>query len=90
MAQDLFDRVRVIDVDGDGALDVLWVDGEDLLVRRNNGGWSFAEKRTPMGTGTRRSLAVGDADGDGDLDVAVTFTAGGEATVTRVFLNRVR
>lgn len=83
-------ELRVIDVDGDGALDVLWVDGEDLLVRRNNGGWSFAEKRTPMGTGTRRSLAVGDADGDGDLDVAVTFTAGGEATVTRVFLNRVR
>ena len=43
-----------------------------------------------MGAGTRRSLALGDADGDGDLDVAVTFSAGGEATVTRTFLNRVR
>lgn len=82
--------LRVIDVDGDRVVDVLWADGEDLVVRRNNGGWSFIEKRTAMGSGPRRSLALGDAEGDGDLDVAVTFSAGGEATVTRVFLNRVR
>lgn len=83
-------ELRVIDVDGDGVLDVLWADGEDVVIRRNNGAWTFTEKRVAVGAGTRRSLALGDADGDHDLDIAVTFATGTDSTVTRVFLNRVR
>jgi hypothetical protein len=43
-----------------------------------------------LGAGAPISLSVGDADGDGDLDIASTHSAGGDATVTYVLVNKVR
>lgn len=82
--------LRALDLDQDGLFDLFWSSGEELVVRRNRSGWVFTETRVPAGAGARRSIAVGDVDGDQDLDFAVTLSTGGEATKTRVFLNRVR
>ncbi|HEY0883452.1 MAG TPA: VCBS repeat-containing protein, partial [Archangium sp.] len=69
---------------------LFWASGDELVIRRNRGGWVFSQSTVPAGPGTRRSLALGDADGDQDLDVALTLTTGPESTTTRLFLNRVR
>ncbi len=83
-------ELRVLDVDGDGLIDLFWASGDDLVVRRNRTGWIFTEVRLAAGTGVRKSIAIGDADGDQDLDFAVTISTGTESTKTRVLLNRVR
>lgn len=85
-----FGRLRLLDLDGDGRADLFWVDGATLVVRRNNGAFTFTETRIPAGTGPQHALAFGDADGDQDLDIALTILNGGEATTTRTFMNRVR
>lgn len=83
-------ELRAVDLDQDGRVDLFWASGDELVVRRNRGGWVFTELRLPAGAGPRRSVALGDADGDQDLDVAVTVTTGAESTTTRLLLNRLR
>ncbi|MEW5739087.1 MAG: FG-GAP-like repeat-containing protein [Myxococcota bacterium] len=80
----------IVDVDLDGRPDVLWPQGEEVIVRRNRGSFLFSEFRARLGAGTRLSFDVGDVDGDGDPDFAATVTLGGDATRTWVTINRVR
>jgi hypothetical protein len=86
-------RARLIDVrdfDLDGVADVAFTAGDDVVVRRNRGGWAFSEFRQGVGAGTVVSVAVGDVDADQDPDVVVTFSTGGDATRTAVVRNRAR
>jgi hypothetical protein len=82
--------LKVVDLDLDGRPDVIWQVGDKVHVRRNQSAWSFGTTEGTLGPGAPISLAVGDADGDGDLDVASTHSAGGDATVTYVLVNKVR
>ncbi len=82
--------LKVVDLDLDGRPDLIWQLGDKAQARRNQGGWSFATTEGMLGPGAPISMAVGDADGDGDLDVASTHSAGGEATMTYVLVNKVR
>ena len=83
-------ELKVVDLDLDGRPDVLWQLGEKIQVRRNQSGWNFSTTEGTLGPGTLISLSVADADGDGDPDVAATCSAGGDATVTYVLVNKVR
>ncbi len=82
--------LKVVDLDLDGQADVVWQTGDKVQVRRNQGSWAFSAAEGTLGPGNPISLAVGDADGDGDLDLAATHSAGGDATVTYVLVNKVR
>lgn len=82
-------ELRVLDVDGDTQPDLVWTQGDAFVVRRNRAAFVFTETRVTMMSGTP-SLAVGDVDGDKDLDVVITVSTVGDATKSRVFLNRAR
>ena len=83
-------EVKVVDLDLDGLPDVLWQVGDKVQIRRNQSGWNFSSTEATLGPGAPISLAVGDVDGDGDPDIASTQSAGGDATVTYVLVNKVR
>ncbi len=85
-------RPQVIDLDGDGRLDVVFAQGSQITVLRNSGALSFAPYATDGRSSLLLSLSVADLDGDGDLDIAATYvgTGTGEPTETVVVLNRVR
>ncbi|MCC6334247.1 MAG: VCBS repeat-containing protein [Myxococcales bacterium] len=83
-------ELRIAELDLDGRPDVLWTQGDEVVIRRNRGGFLFSEVRAALGPGPRLSFDVGDVDGDGDPDFAATVSLGGDATRTWVTLNRVR
>lgn len=62
--------VLLDDVDGDGLLDALTRDGlqKEIVIARNQGGFSFALQQVPIGDSASPAL-VFDADGDGDKDI---------------------
>ncbi len=82
--------LQLLDADLDGRLDVVWLDGDTLRVRRNAGNFAFTAYDATTGQGTPLSLAAGDVDGDGDPDFAATYGQGADATVTYLVLNKVR
>lgn len=68
---------RVVDWDGDGDGDVLGLEGVDLVLRRNLGGFQFStELLTALPDGFAEYTEL-DWDSDGDLDWAVSANAGG-------------
>jgi ASPIC and UnbV/FG-GAP-like repeat len=78
--------VLIVDLDGDGARDLVLGIGGDLLVAWNDGGGRFPE-RTRLSRAADKdkvyTLTAADADGDGDLDLYDTryfrgnYNAGG-------------
>ncbi len=79
----LLDNTRsalIVDMDGDGARDLLLAVGANLLVAYNAGGGVFKEQLVLRAAGPEDifSLAAADPDGDGDLDVyACRYVKGG-------------
>ena len=79
----LLDNTRsalIVDMDGDGARDLLLAVGANLLVAYNDGGGVFKEQLVLRAPGPEDifSLVVADPDGDGDLDVyACRYVKGG-------------
>jgi len=76
--------IKIADVNGDGAPDIISVGtaAADNLVFLNSGSGSFTAG-TPFGTSAGQAVDLADLDGDGDLDLVVgRFNA-----PTQVFLN---
>jgi len=79
--------IALLDVDGDGRLDlVATAKGQPLTVRRGDGRGGFAETTVPIGTAVSwpSEVALGDHDGDGRLDV---YVAVHESSHVRVYTN---
>ncbi len=63
---------EAVDLDGDGALDLVGTPGSDELAwQRNLGAGAFGAPRTLATLPGARELEAADLDGDGDLDLAV-------------------
>jgi hypothetical protein len=67
-------RLKTIDIDRDGFLDVVVATASSTLsIRRNNGRGALDEMASiPLGSRGATGLAVGDVDGDGRPDVVVS------------------
>jgi len=62
--------VLIVDLDGDGARDIVAAVSSGVVVAWNEGGTRFRTQRLPSTLAYRfYSLAAADADGDGDLDL---------------------
>lgn len=79
------DGFRLLDLDGDRRLDLLFVRGESewpLRWRLSLGGGRFAEERS-LRLAPLRAWAVGDTDGDGRPELAVVRRQSGRVTLLR-------
>ena len=77
-------NVKLVDVDGDGDLDLLVANNGSatVSVRLNNGTGAFSGgSEVSVGPGPR-NLAVGDVDGDGDVDLVTANTSLAIGTVS--------
>jgi hypothetical protein len=83
--------VKLADLNGDGALDLVAVsEWKSLHVYINDGKGFFRDTRQRLGSqGIVGSLALGDVNGDGTVDVisAGWRTEGSDGTICRVWLN---
>ncbi len=77
------ERVQIIDLDGDGDLDVLATLKQDPSVKwyRNNGGLEFSG--TLIGTGTYAKAYAGDINGDGANDIVTAIDESGLIVLRR-------
>lgn len=79
------DDVELADMDGDGDLDIVALDFNEVSVILNQGGGAFGAAQTfPVGVTFAQDLAVGDFTGDGIPDVAVdgaTLINNGDGTL---------
>ncbi len=74
--------VLIVDLDGDGARELLMGRGNDVVIAWNDGSGSFPRRSVLEGQGGEQvySLCAADADGDGDLDLYATrYVTGGVA-----------
>ncbi len=79
------DAFRLLDLDGDRRLDLLFVRGESdwpLRWRLSLGGARFAEERS-LRLAPLRAFAAGDTDGDGRPELAVVRRQSGRVTLLR-------
>jgi hypothetical protein len=77
--------LRLVDVDGDGTLDLIVVNGNDdsVSVQLGNGDRTFGAAVTyEVGTAPNR-LALGDLDDNDTLDIATTNSRSGDVTLLR-------
>lgn len=77
--------LRLVDVDDDGTLDLIIVNGNDdsVSVQLGNGDRTFGAAVTyEVGTAPNR-LALGDLDDNGTLDIATTNSRSGDVTLLR-------
>src|SRR4051812_14480706 len=80
------DDVVLVDVNGDGKLDVVAIDG-GLDVLLGNGDATFrAAQQTAIPAGRPLAFAVADIDGDGDLDVVAALTTAAGAPSIQLLL----
>lgn len=71
------DRFSWVDVDGDGHLELLAVEGGQLTVYRSGGSGRFKVHQVLVLRGDRvGNLAIGDHDGDGDCDLFAPSPSG--------------
>jgi hypothetical protein len=65
-------RIKLADVDGDGALDaiVLFADGANVILL-NDGKGNFTKGRVEIGQGENIDVAIGDLDTDGKPDIVI-------------------
>ncbi len=80
--------IRLVDLTGEGDLDVLLAQGNFVAVLKGNGDGTFeAANDYPAGT-SPSAVAAGDFDGDGDLDVAAASGYSYAPTTIRTLRNR--
>jgi hypothetical protein len=71
-------RVKLADVNGDGFLDAIVLNGDTNRIWLNNGNGRFLESRQNIGVGENIDLAVCDIDNDGDKDIVIVKGAWGK------------
>jgi hypothetical protein len=71
-------RVKLADVNGDGSLDAIVLNGDTNRIWLNNGKGQFVESRQNIGSGENIDLAVCDIDNDGDMDIIIVKGAWGK------------
>ncbi|MCP3917644.1 MAG: VCBS repeat-containing protein [bacterium] len=65
-----FPTMELVDMDGDGVLDVLTSDTNAIFWMQGFGGALFGPPQAVGSLGTLRGVTAGDYDNDGDMDVA--------------------
>lgn len=80
--------VKAVDMDGDGDLDVLTMEGTQLAWYRNNGSGTFAAKQiiyqAPQANNVGQCVNAADVDHDGDPDVLSVFSYSPNYTYSKV------
>jgi hypothetical protein len=71
-------RVKLTDVNGDGFLDAVVLNGDTNRIWLNNGKGQFKESSQYIGVGENIDLAVCDIDNDGDKDIVSVKGAWGK------------
>ncbi len=64
--------LTLVDVDGDGALDIVVRDAQGLTVLHNEGGRTFLERVVPLDAPATTQIELADLDGDGRADLVST------------------
>ena len=71
-------RIKLADVNADGNLDAIVLNGDTNRIWLNNGEGQFLVSKKNIGTGENIDLAVDDIDNDRDLDIIITKGAWGK------------
>jgi hypothetical protein len=71
-------RVKLADVNGDGFLDAIVLNGDTNRIWFNNGKGQFLESRQNIGVGENIDLAVCDINNDGNKDIIIVKGAWGK------------
>lgn len=71
-------RVKLADINSDGKLEAIVLNGDTNRIWLNNGKGQFTISNQNIGVGENIDLAVGDIDNDGDLDIIIAKGAWGK------------
>lgn len=75
--QGYFTSVGLADLNGDGRLDLIRGDANELSWRIGDGNTFYGQQTLPSSAHFVRSVISGDVDNDNDLDVIAAFSTGG-------------